>query len=169
MPLRIQPATRGFVAKQVALGARRKQALVALSVALAERKRDRAIGMRLANARHHAAQHVVGKERIFPTLQNEGAKAQVVTRMRAFDNLIGGKAIATRDPIRAANTAVETIVLAAARHLDEPAREHRIAIHKLARRNGTTRKLSGHRRRTPSDEPLVFLQLQGMVVLEHVR
>ena len=125
--------------------------------------------MRLANARHHAAQHVVRKERIFPTLQNEGAKAQVVTLMRTFDNLIGGKTIATRGPIRAANAAIEAIVLANVRRLDEPAREHRIAIHKLARRNSTARKLIGHRGRAPSDEPLVFLQLQGMVVLEHVR
>ena len=108
------------------------------------------------DALYNAAQHVIGEEGVFPTLQNERAKSQIVANVRTFDDLVGRKAVAARRCIRPADATVQAVVLAKARHLDEPAGEHLRAVHLSARGIGATRKLTGRAGRALRDEPLVF-------------
>ena len=156
MPTPVERRACRLVAQQVTFGARLMQALVAFAASFAERQRDRAVGMRRMDALHNAAQHVIGEEGVFPTLQNERAKPQVIASVRAFDDLVGGKAVAARRCVRPADTAVQAVVLAEARHLDEPAGEHLRAVYLSAHGIGATRKLTGRVGRALRDEPLVF-------------
>ena len=144
------------MAQQITFGARLMQALVAFAASFAERQRDRTVGMCRPNLADDAAQHVIGEEGIFPTLQNERAKPQVVTSVRTFDNLVGRKAVAARRCVRPADAAVQAVVLAKARHLDEPAGEHLRAVYLPAHDIGATRKLTGRAGRALCYKPLVF-------------
>ena len=144
------------MAKQVAFGARLMQTLVAFAASFAERQRDRAVGVCRMDALYNAAQHVISEPRVFPALQDKGTKSQVVASVRTFDDLVGGKAVAARRCIRPTDATVQAVVLAEARHLDEPAGEHLRAIYLPAHGIGATRKLTGRAGRALRDEPLVF-------------
>ena len=156
MPTPVERRACRLVTQQVTFGARLMQTLVALAASLAERQRDRTVGMRRMDARDDATQHVIGEEGVFPTLQNERAKSQIVANVRTFDDLVGGKAIAARRGVRPTDAAVQAVVLAGARHLDEPAGEHLRAVYLPAHGIGATRKLTGRAGRALRDEPLVF-------------
>ena len=156
MPTPVERRACRLVTQQVTFGARLMQTLVALAASLAERQRDRAVGMRRMDALYNAAEHVVGEEGVFPALQNERAKSQLVACVRTFDDLVGGEAVAACGGVRPADAAVQAIVLAEARHLDEPAGEHLRAVYPPAHGIGATRKLTGRAGRALRDEPLVF-------------
>ena len=156
MPSPVERGACRLVTQQVTPSARFMQTLVAFAASLAERQRDRTVGMCHSNAADYAAEHVVGEERVFPALQNERAKSQLVAFVRTFDDLVGGKAVATRRCIRPADAAVQAIVPAEARHLNEPAGEHLRAVYPPAHGIGATRKLTGRAGRALRDEPLVF-------------
>ena len=156
MPTPVERRACRLVAQQVTFGARLMQALVAFAASLAERQRDRTVGMRRPNPADDAAQHVIGEPRVFPALQDKGTKSQLIAFICALNDLVGGKAVATRRCIRPTNATVQAVVLAEARHLDEPAGEHLRAVYLSAHGIGATRKLTGRAGRALRDEPLVF-------------
>ena len=74
--------------EQVAVGTRIEQRLIALARPLAHRKRHRAIGMSALDTLDAGREPLVGKPRIFPALQHERAKPEVVSFIGALHDYI---------------------------------------------------------------------------------
>ncbi len=87
---------RRFMTKKVASSPRIEQALVRLARALAQGKGYGTVGVALVDGGNYAHHALVVEERVFPTLQNEGTKAQAVALLAACQYLFFAKAIAVR-------------------------------------------------------------------------
>ena len=159
----VMGARSRLVTQQVAIGSSRAQPLVAFPRALPHRQRDGAARMGRLQRAHHAGQPLVGRRRVFPTLQHEGTEARAPARIGASQNLLTGKAIALASVVAAPDTAVVAVVLANVRELNEPAHEHAVPVDGLTHLSGAPSQLVGQRRGAGINERGVFVR--GKAVL----
>ena len=117
-----------LVAQQIAVGTGIEQGLIALAATLAERKGYGTIGVFLAHRADDAAHTLVVKPAVFPTLHNEGAEAQRIAFVAAFQYLLVGQAVTHCRLIAAPQAAIKTVVLTVARQFDETTHKNLVAI-----------------------------------------
>ena len=128
MQLPVVRLIRGLVAKKIALRPRIEEPLIALVRPLADRERNRAVRVLRLDGADNTDKPLIGKVRVFPALQDEGAKAEPVALHTAEAYILLREPVALCLRVAPLQTAVMTVVLTVTRELDEPPREHLIPV-----------------------------------------
>ena len=128
MQLPVVCLIRGLVAKKIALRPRIKEPLIALVRPLADGKRNRAVRVLRPDCADNTDKPVIGKVRIFPALQDEGAKAEPVALHTAEEYILLREPVALCLRVAPLQTAVMTVVLTVTRKFDETPREHLVSV-----------------------------------------
>ena len=132
MQLCVVGGCRRLMSQQVATRPSFVKSGIAFAAALAQGEGDRAVGKTLVHSADPFLQHSVRKKRVLAALQHKSAKAQRVAMFAAGQEILQRQAVARGRAIAATNAAIEAVVFADVRDLDEPAQIDRIAIHLAA-------------------------------------
>ena len=162
MELTVVPRICGFVPQQISVCACRMQSLIALPAPLTHGKRHSAVGMAPFELFYDTGQDFVGVVGIFPSLQYEGPKAQVISFISTGKDFFRGQPVSLAVLIAFPDPAVNAIVLADIADLDEPAGEDGIPIDFLSDRYRCIFKKLSHFRRSVFYQESIFADRKRM-------
>ena len=128
MQLPVVCLIRGLVAEKIALRPRIKEPLIALTGALTDRKRNRAVRVLRLDGADNTDEPVIGKVRVFAPLQDEGAKSEPVALHTAEEYILLREPVALCLRVAPLQTAVMTVVLTVTRKFNEAPREHLVSV-----------------------------------------
>ena len=128
MQLPVVRLIRGLVAKKIALRPRIKEPLIALVRPFADRERNRAVRVLRLDGADNTDKPVIVKVRVFPALQDEGAKSEPVALHAAEEYILLREPVALCLRIAPLEAAVMTVVLTVTRKFNEPPREYLVSV-----------------------------------------
>ena len=119
---------RGLMAKKVAVRPRIKETLIALMRPFADGERERTVRVLRLDRADNTDKPVIVKVRVFPALQDKGAKPEPVAFHATEQYVLLREPIALCLRIATLQTAVMTVVLTVTRKFDETPREHLVSV-----------------------------------------
>ena len=117
--------------QEIPVCARLKKAPVALFALLSDRQGNGAVGMSLLDLRNDLAYKIIRKMRILPSLQHESPEIQRIAAVRTVEDLLFREAVSLNLPVIPAEAAVQAVVFADIRELDEPAQVNVLSVYSV--------------------------------------
>ena len=115
-----------FMAQQIAVGSCAEQSFVFLSLHLAQRERDGAVGICAPDGAHHILPHVIAAL-LLASLQYESTKPQLVPLPAGVQDFVLSQFVARHQCVGSPDAAIQAVVATAVAHLYQSAYVYVIA------------------------------------------
>ena len=157
-----------LVAQKVPIRPGVKKGLVGFPGPFPDGKGNCAVGISGFDGLDQVYHPLIGEIAVLPALQDEGAKAKIISGAAAGEDLFLGEPVARRVFVASADAAVEAVVPAVVGKFNKPTDINVMAVPALLLLPGQGEKLPGKLGRAPGNEGSPFFFCQGVLLFQTV-